>query len=311
MLHRFLICIILTIFIYRIGNCQYISSDGEVKIDMMVHDLNALEWLSPAQDSLSKKMILSLAYAMKENTIISKSKEKRTKLIIALNQLGTHKGSFYFLSPTSRNVYNKQNDTISNSIKILSANWVALYDSINKIENQFIGILESKTETNESKKYATNMLGKTSNLEVVNYLFANESKMRFGTIPMNQFYELQDDDCWGCERTGILDLFKDKVFIRDSLLDTGSNRNWIIFPFLIQYWGNSDFDTLVSSAETGNRLERLTFWRLTERYKKPWLLYEFMVANVENPDTKIMKEIGESMKDKKNRFEKQEKNKKK
>ena len=292
---------------------------GEVKLNDIVNILKSFEALSQAQDSMAKAVIQSLLAATKSNPLLQADIEKKKKVFLTMVDIATQKGKFEFLTNRYKEYREKElrikNDTIDKKIYALQKKYLAYEDSLKKLDNELLDIMQSPLETRASKEFASTVLGRTNNLAMADFLFQNYTFFMFSDIDVG--FD-NDTDCWGCERNGAADFVYDKVYDPDiyytdeyghSKVKISGISNWMAFPFFIKYWGNKEYNEKLKQTWTGDKFEFAIFnnW-ICHNYKKPWLLYEFMVANVDDPDTKIMKAIGDAMKDDKNRFEKQEKN---
>ena len=300
---------------------QYINEAGEAMVDDIVNLLKSIEPLSQAQDSMAKAVIQSLLAATKSNTVLQADIEKKKNVFLTMVDIATQKGKFEFLTNLYKEYREKElrikNDTIDKKIYALQKKYLAYEDSLKELDNELLDIMQSPLETRASKELASTVLGRTNNLAIADFLFQNYTFFMFSDIDVG--FD-NDTNCWGCERNGAADFVYDKVYDPDiyytdeyghSKVKISGITNWMAFPFFIKYWGNKEYNEKLENTLCCQKAEFAIFHNMiSENYKKPWLLYEFMAANVENPDTKIMKEIGESMKDKKNQFEKQEKNKK-
>ena len=293
---------------------QYINEAGEAMVDDIVNLLKSFEPLSQAQDSMAKAVIQSLLAATKSNSVLQSDIEKKKNVFLTMVDIATQKGKFEFLTNLYKEYREKElrikNDTIDKKIYALQKKYLAYEDSLKKLDNELLDIMQSPLDTRASKELASTVLGRTNNLAIADFLFQNNTLFMFKKI------DPEESDYWSeCGRNGDIDFVGDKINDEDifytdeygyAKVKISGITNWMAFPFFIKYWGNKEYNEKLENTLCCQKAEFAIFHNMiSENYKKPWLLYEFMAANVENPDTKIMKEIGESMKDKKNQFEKQ------
>ena len=298
---------------------QFVNDAGEVKVDEIVAVLKSFEPLSHAQDSMSKAVIQSLLASTRVHPVLMSDLEKKKAVFLTMVDIATPKGKFEFLTNRFKEYREREevlkNDTIDSEVYALDKKYKALQDSMKSLEMHLLDIMQSPVKTRATKRRASTILGRTNNLAIADFMFKNYTLFMFGDYDPDN-----STDCWGCERSGAADFIGDKIYDEDiSTVDEYGHKkvilpgivNWTAFPFFIKYWGNKEYNSKLDKTWSGGLFEFAVFHNMiTENYQKPWLLFEFMKANAEDPNSKILRDIGTVIENNRRKFEQQEKNEK-
>lgn len=279
-------------FFYSV-NAQYVDEEGRVDKEKLLTELKLLENWSPEQDTLKEKIFDKLVEARQNHPKLIQSKDKRDKITLTIIELGNLTGDFFFLNPNNRNsphyrrnrIERRRADTVSHDLEILKQDLARFQDSLAMVYDAFKRIIESSNETRASKEKAVHLLATSNDLEDIDYLFANNRFLSFGTISehgMNHWNSHTDEELLLSTRTGMVALSKAKFHKEHQEIDF---INWIILPYFIKYWGDPEW-------VIGNTyIELIMILNMMREYKEPWHLMRFIKANVESTDTKIMEMI--------------------
>ncbi len=255
---------------------QWINDDGEILTEKMLKELKTHPPGSEGQNTLVNKMVDSLMNVRLTHPALQGSLEKKFKLFETIQDLRMKSGEFQFLNPTPPQPrYIASEDTISSDILHLEEKIKRLNDSLNTLYEECIPILESGyAQTRATKERAAKLLGGSRNVDHIHYVFQNDKKLTFGNS-----MDVGSGDCWGCNRSGMQGLFY-------SSEDFKFER-WRFLPFFIKYWGDPDW----IGQKNDLNFEFAMFSNISNDIKKPWLLYDFILANAEDPDSPILKDI--------------------
>lgn len=283
--------VVIMFSITGILNAQYITSDGEVNKDLMISELQHLERGSEEQSALIKDMLSELVKARKNHPALRESSEKRGKVGLAIINLGNKQGDFFFLNPqyaAQRAIEReKENDTISLEVLLLETRLAFLQDSIREVYQELKTIVEDENQTRATKEKAITVFATSNELKDIEYIFENSENFVFPDFGLDHVLE---DHYSGEARTGMHALYRDKIPEYGSRNEISLNHNWILFPFMVKYWGDQEWNKNFNEMDA--RLELVFALRMFLRYlNKPELLVEFMRANAKDPDTLIFKTI--------------------
>lgn len=286
---------------------QYTKPDGTIDEDIIIQELKKYEDNYLAQDSLADFFFQWILFDGMKMDTSSEGKVKMRRAEKILSNLGNRSGKFEFLSLDYRNWRDVPRnevgrDTVDSRINLLEEKWDRYLDSIQFVFKELFSIANDIRVTQEGRDKTAGLLGRTNDPEMMEYLIKNDRHYRFGGYIDDPY---SWEECWGCNRGALRGLIYDKVS-RYQVSGYGEEnmKNWLLFPLMIRYWGDQDYDNYVQYIPySGDKLEALAFIRLVEGYKKPWLIYEFMEANAENPKTEILKGLGEIYLDEKRYYE--------
>jgi len=269
-------------------NAQYISEDGEIDRESMISDLKQFKIGSEEQSELRNDIIKELVAAARSHPAIQDSDERRSEVILTIMELGNKRGDFFFLSPRyeahKAREERKANDTISKDVLMLEERLVAMQDSIRSIYKNLKDIVEDEGQTRATKKLAVTLFATSNDLNDIEYIFENSTNHMYPSIPADDLFS---DKYMGTLRTGMNALYWDKIPENEGRNEVFEDHNWILFPFMIKYWGDPEWNKNISSEKI---LEFVIARRMFLRdLNKPELLIEFMRANAEDPDTPIFK----------------------
>lgn len=282
------IFVVIMFSITGILNAQYITPDGEVDRDLMISELQQLERGSEEQSALIKDMLTELVKARRNHPALKKSDEKRGRVSLTIIHLGNKQGDFFFLNPQydaqRAKEREKANDTMSLEVLLLEERLTALQDSIREVYQKLKTIVEDENQTRATKEKAITVFATSNDLKDIEYIFENSTNFYFA-----DYIDVFSDSYFGELRTGMHVLYRDKVPGYGGRNKISLKDNWILFPFMIKYWGDPEWNKEVALDW---RLEFVLAHRLFLRdLNKPELLVEFMRANAKDPDTQIFKKI--------------------
>ena len=270
-------------------NAQYISEDGEIDRETMGSDIKTFPHSSKKQNDFIKEILNELVSDLKGHPAIQESKEKRDKLTLTIMDLGSRRGDFSFLNPhhvaQKAREERRTNDTISMYVLILEERLAAMQDSIRGVYQELKDIVEDEDQTRATKKKAITLFATSNDLKDIEYIFENSSNHMFPSITSSE--DIFSDKNRGTLRTGMNALYWDKIPGNGGMNKITEDHNWILFPFMVKYWGDPEWNIRVGRE---NLLEYVIARRMFLRdLNKPELLVEFMRANAEDPDTPIFK----------------------
>jgi len=271
-------------------NAQYISEDGEIDHESMISNLQQYKNGSEEQNELRNDIIKELVTAARSHPAIQDADEMRSEIILTIMELGNKRGDFFFLSPRyeahREREERRANDTISMDVLMLEGRLAVMQDSIRGIYKQLKEIVEDEDQTRATKKSAITLFATSNDLNDIEYIFENNNRLRFSNLDLDF---MLFGPYYGEARTGVYAVYLDKIpmdYI--SRNNVTLDHNWSIFPFMIKYWGDTEWNN-----ELGERdilLEVALAQRMFLRdLNKPELLIQFMRANAEDPDTPIFK----------------------
>lgn len=157
---------------------------------------------------------------------------------------------------------------ISQEVLSLENQLATMQDSISKIQKRLIEIIEADSTNRKSKERATQTLLKIRKPEIIEYAFKNEKKLRFGEVNW-------DDELDQSHRTSLDGLYQNYA------LETPGK--WALYPYALKYLDYGDFNV-------GELLFLINFFDNGE-VQSPELLYEFMIQNSEEENSKYLKEL--------------------
>jgi len=283
---RYLLVFMFLIFLSMQLNAQYISEDGEIDRESMISDLKQYKSGSEEQSELRNDILKELVTAARSHPAIQDSDEMRSEVILTIMDLGNKRGDFFFLSPRyeahREREERKANDTISMDLLMLEGRLAAMQDSIRGIYQELKVIVEDEGQTRATREKAITLVATSNDLNDIEYIFENSSN-HFFTDMGGGF----SDDQRGGHRTGMNALYLKKIPGSGVMNINIEDHNWILFPFLIKYWGDPEWNKRVGSEKI---LEYVIARRMfLSDLNRPDLLIEFMRANAEDPDTPIFK----------------------
>lgn len=274
---------------------QYVNDHGDVNISLIINELQALELGSPAQDSGVNQVLLSLRQDTKSHPKLLIDEAKRGQVNLTIRNLAMRVGDFYFLNPESnkprKKVYDIYTDTISQEVKALEIEWRLMLDRLDTLVSKLKIITEDEGQTDNSRKWSMMILAEMarSDASLVRYFFEDINSLRLASD-----YELDygNPNVPGFTRSAMVALYT------SDWQSWGLDEhiiNYSFLSYLIRYWGDPTWvlENITSSGE--EFLEMRAFNYLSSSYNKPWLLFEFMQANAKDPDTVILKAIGDQM----------------
>lgn len=276
------------------GQAQYIQSNGSVDTTLIIHDLKQLVGQDSALQELRRDILIELTSSKILHPVISASEEKKAFVTSTIHQLANGKGPFSFLykkreRKLSAREIRQLSDTLTLEILALKKSLSRLEDSMANLKARLIQIIESPIPSRATKEEATILLTRIPKLEVIDYIFQNQDSLRF------LFRDWDDDEIYpGMERAGMSHL----LFSYLPHESRKSDRNWAVVPYLIEYWDEYPADTFLPFDGLESYILSYT---LLKGYKNPSLIYEFMLTNMDKPDSPgghmlrelILKEEGE------------------
>ncbi|MCF8237266.1 MAG: hypothetical protein K9I85_03865 [Saprospiraceae bacterium] len=279
--YRLVILLFLTSWISADGQTRYVQTNGRVDTTLMIHDLRQLVSQDSTLQRLRRDILIELTTAKINHPEISASEEKKAFVSSIIHQLANGKGSFSFLykkreRKLSARELRELSDTLTLEVIALQKLLSRLEDSMANLQARLIQIIESPHPSRATKEEATILLTKIPKLEVIDYIFRNQDSLRF--CGDWEAYSSGDAIFPGFPRTGMAHLLH-------SYLPNGSGkkrRNWSVFPYMIEYLDEYPAETFLPYDELENFI--LTYSFLKD-YKTPSLIYEFMLTNMDKPDS--------------------------
>ena len=267
-------------------NAQYINDDGQIDRDGMIADIKTYPYASEEQNDFIKEILTRLVSDLREHPAIQQSKEKKDQLTLTIMDLGNRRGEFAFLNPRREQERAREerraNDTISIEVLNLDERLAAMQDSIRGIYQELKAIVEDEDQTRATREKAITLFATSNDLNDIEYIFENSSN-HFFTDMGGGF----SDNQRGGHRTGMNALYGEKIPGSGVMNINIEDHNWILFPFLIKYWGDLEWNKRVGSEKI---LEYVIARRMfLSDLNRPDLLIEFMRANAKDPDTPIFK----------------------
>ena len=260
---------------------QYLDDNGEVLKDKIIEELQQLPDASPDQRALADSIVTYIRNEISGHPVLQDNSDLRMEGFSTLHHMVTRLGDFTFLrgsSELSTWEHQRKLDTISAEVLAIESQIQSLNDSLYALYDQLIDITQrEKLETRATKEKAALMIGKSPFYDHIEYIFENHENLVFGLV-LDQFGDADTD--FGEYRSGMVGLISGF---------TGSERDyysWRTMPFLLKYWGDSDWAT---NHDPG--FEVLLFFTLMQNFDNEKLLLEFMRANAKDPDTFIYKRL--------------------
>ncbi len=279
--HSLVILLFLTSWISADGQTQYVQTNGKVDTAQMIHDLKLLVGQDSALQELRSDILIELTSSKVTHPDIRASEVKKAIVTSTIHQLANGKGSFSFLykkreRKLSAREIRELSDTLTLEVIALQKSLSRLEDSMSNLQARLIQIIESPHPSRATKEEATILLTKIPKLEVIDFIFRNQDSLRF--CGDWEVYSSGDAIFPGFPRTGMAHLLH-------SYLPTGAGkqrRNWSVFPYMIEYLDEYPAETFLPYDELENFI--LTYSFLKD-YKSPTLIYEFMLTNMDKPDS--------------------------
>ncbi len=279
--YRFILLICLTSWVNTDAQAQYIQPNGIVDTSLMIQDLKQLVGQDSTVQQLRRELLIELTTSKINHPEISASEEKKAFVTSLIHQLANGKGPFSFLykkreRKLSAREIRELSDTLTLEIIALQKSLSRLEDSVAILQARLIQIIESPIPSRATKEEATILLTTIPKLAVIDYIFQNQDSLRF--CGEWEVYASGDAVFPGFPRTGMAHLLH-------SYLPNGAGkkgRNWSVFPYMIEYLDEYPAETFLPFDELENFI--LTYSFLKD-YKNPSLIYEFMLANMDKPDS--------------------------
>lgn len=254
---------------------QYVDSNGVFLKQRVIEELQQYPIDSKKQNSLKDSIVGSLTNAIKTHPVLKSVAEKRHIVLGAIRSIYYESGDFVFLN---RRYLIRKSDTVSNKVLELESKIQELNDSLSFFHNQLKEITLNKNQPRATKEKAVYLLAQSNDMDVIRFIFDNHSELNFGV------YKPTDSrtDLFGRERSGMYALITKKFGNYEEL------DNWILIGFILEYWGQESYSDEVSKTFSGESLEFLLFHFIERKYEKPELIYQFIRANVSNPNTPFL-----------------------
>ncbi|TVQ49670.1 MAG: hypothetical protein EA362_04005 [Saprospirales bacterium] len=271
-------------------NAQYISEYGEIDREAIIAEIKNFPYASKEQNDFINEILTGLVSDLKDHPAIQESKEKRDFLTLTIMDMGNRRGDFAFLNPRHEQQRAREKrrakDTINIEVLNLEERLSAMQDSIRGIYQELKVIVENEDQTRATKEKAITLFATSNELEDIEYIFENNSRLRFSNIDLDF---MLFGPYYGEGRSGVNAVYLDKIPLdyvgRNNI---SLDHNWILFPFIIKYWGDIEWNNEIADLDL--RLEfALTRRMFLSDFSKPELLIEFMRANAKDPDTPIYK----------------------
>lgn len=281
MICKYRIFILLTFFLFieNTIKSQYLDDYGIVLNERILDELKEFQDARTDQIAHADEIARKLHREINLHPVLQENRELKTKALFTLSQLMKRSGDFGFLrrvsglSPLEKQ---KISDTISKETMLLELKIQSLNDSLYILYNNLIDITQrGNEETRATKERAALLIGKSPFYEHIEYIFENHKNMYFGFV-LDPYGDMDTD--FGVYRSGMMGLITD--LNKDDIMF----YSWRLMPFLLNYWGNSQW-----AANLHPDFEFLLFTNLTHNFNQRNLLLEFMRANAEDPDTPIFK----------------------
>lgn len=277
-LNRALIVMFWFVIPFNLTYGQYVSDEGIVNHELIVQEISELELYSVEQDELISVIVKKLSAAISEfspedygkvtDPVVLKISRYRSVLRARID-------FFAYLRkppPVNEFEYLHERDTVSSEIRALIAKCQELRESMKTMESKLMEVVLDTNETRASKELAVSELAKNENLSVTEFIFRENKNLEFYDEVNNDLWSDVTGGCLACDRTGLWKLFLQSTGFNRKKLD----RNWSALPFVIEY-----FDTN-PNYESGTSIEKLNIWSLLIGYSHPWLISDFIYANMEN-----------------------------
>lgn len=297
------LAIFLTISLYG----QYVSAQGEVNKSLILNELQAIAWGSPAQDSAVNQIMLSLRQDSKSHPVLLSDEAKKGKVILTILHLSMRVGDFYFLNPDSKKPrkkkYDINTDTISQHVKDLENAWLHNIKQLDSLGDELKLIIEDEEQTDWSRRASMMILSKMAlpDSSLIHYFFE-----QINTLRLVSDYETDygNTDVLGFSRSALANLYSTENWGVE-----GGSVNFGLLSYLITYWGDPTWVAESIQEDGHSYLEVLTFLNLTRFSQKPWILFDWIIANAEDPNTLILQAIADEMDQKKKIYYKNLENK--
>ena len=291
------LAIFLTISLYG----QYVSAQGEVNKSLILNELQAIAWGSPAQDSAVNQIMLSLRQDSKSHLVLLTDEAKKGKVILTILHLSMRVGDFYFLNPDSKKPRKKEydinTDTISQEVRDLEAEWRLMLDKLDTLVAKLKVITKDEGQTDNSRKWSMMILEEMARTDtsLVRYFFEDISTIRLAS-DIDVDYG-GGSNVPGLNRTAMSIYYLPYIDVEELKLNVPQ------LSYIIQYWGDEQWVKRNIDEEYGEEfLELLHFSNLARLTHKPWILFDWILANAKDPDTVILKAIAEEIEKEKSRY---------
>ncbi len=262
-------------------SAQYLNENGEVLKDKIIEELKQYPDGSADQWSLKDSIVKDLFAEISMYSVLKEKSEVKSEAMLTLHHLSAGLRDFKILRSSNGPSWEdlRKLDTISAEALAIESQIQSLNDSLYLLYDQLIDITQrGEEETRATKEKAAMMIGKSPFYDHIEYIFKNESSLNFGLL-VDERGEF-DDDCWGCQRSGLVGL--------TSWLPPSESKlyRWRVMPFLIEHFGRPD-----SFIGTYFPWEFATFVNLSHEYEGRHLLLEFMRANAKDPDNPLYEHL--------------------
>lgn len=244
-------------------SCWGLSLYGQQQSDPALHFIDSLNHIitsqpvgSKAQTAASEDLRARLLDKVKYGSAAQKHIAVRL-----IQELDYKVGAYKALLPP------KPPDTLGHEVLRLEEQLKKLQDSIIRVQQALVKIIENKHQTDSTKERAVFILAKIHNKEALDYLFENEGEMYFSG-PLHP----EDNESWEQQlnRTAMVAISSEYFYKENTEVE-----KWLLLNYLLYDIKQDGFQEFVL---INNLLA------LPERYKSPELLLEFMYKNA-SPDS--------------------------
>jgi len=164
--------------------------------------------------------------------------------------------------------------------------------------NELISIIEDEGINRASKEIATQKLAESRDFRAAEYIIKNHAWMNYFDLSQfksNEEFMEFNQIAFGFQKTGLFKLIQMYTEYNGNQPSGRLNEHdwWYLFPLFIEYFDDMTEESLSPSANY-YLIKTFMIKSIFESYNEPWLLTDFMYANMSNKESVFAKAIKQS-----------------